>query len=97
MKSFSGRFTVGESEVEFLNTRMDARLLREIAQKTGGAFLTPNEIGDLHKFISSLPDFKPAVVERRKEYILWSRIEPLLIVIILLSIEWFLRKRYGLA
>ncbi len=97
LKSFSGRFTVSESEVEFLNTRMDARLLREIAQKTGGAFLTPNEIGDLHKFISSLPDFKPAVVERRKEYILWSRIEPLLIVIILLSIEWFLRKRYGLA
>ncbi len=97
LKSFSGRFTVGESEVEFLNTRMDARLLREIAQKTGGAFLTPNEIDDLQKFISSLPDFKPAVVERRREYILWSRIEPLLIVIILLSVEWFLRKRYGLA
>ncbi len=97
LKSFSGRFTVGESEVEFLNTRMDARLLREIAQKTGGAFLTPNEIDDLQKFISSLPDFKPAVVERRREYILWSRIEPLLVVIILLSVEWFLRKRYGLA
>jgi hypothetical protein len=97
LKNFSGRFTVGESEVEFLNTRMDVKLLREIAQKTGGEFLTPDEIDNLPKIISSLPDFKPAVVERRREYILWSRIEPLLIVVILLSIEWFLRKRYGLA
>lgn len=97
LKNFSGRFTVGESEVEFLNTRMDAKLLREISQKTGGEFLTPDKIDDLPKIISSLPDFKPALVERKKEYVLWSRFEPLLIVIILLSMEWFLRKRYGLA
>ncbi len=97
LKDFSGRFTVGESEVEFLNTRMDVKLLREIAQKTRGEFLTPDEIDNLPKIISSLPDFKPAVIERRREYVLWSRVEPLLIVIILLSIEWFLRKRYGLA
>jgi len=97
LKNFSGRFTVGESEVEFLNTRMDSRLLREIASRTGGTFLTAEEISTLPKLISSLPDFKPAVVERRKEYILWSRFEPLLVVIVLLSIEWFLRKRYGLA
>ncbi|MFN3135632.1 MAG: hypothetical protein ACK44H_08700 [Candidatus Kryptonium sp.] len=97
LRNFSGRFTVGESEIEFLNTRMDSKLLREIALKSGGLFLKPEEIDMLSELITSVSDFKPAVVERKREYVLRSRVEPLIIVIVLLSIEWFLRKRFGLA
>lgn len=96
LKNFVGRFTVGEIEIEFLNTRMDSKLLREIASKTGGVFLSKDEISALSKLIPTIPDFKSALVEKKKEYILWSRFEPLVIVIVLLSIEWFLRKRSGL-
>lgn len=95
LKNFVGRFTVGEAEIEYLNTRMDSKLLREIASKTGGVFLNSEEIDTLGKLIVSIPDFKPAIVEKKKEYILWSRLEPLVIVIILLSVEWFMRKRLG--
>jgi len=97
LRDFSGRFTVGESEVEFLNTRMDSKLLREIAFKSGGLFLKPDEIEILGELITSGADFKPAIVEKKREYVLRSRLEPLMIVIVLLSIEWFLRKRFGLA
>ncbi|MCS7230052.1 MAG: VWA domain-containing protein [Candidatus Kryptonium sp.] len=97
LRNFSGRFTVGEAEVEFLNTRMDAKLLREIATRTGGVFISSEKVDTLGGIINSLSDFKPAIVERKMEYILWSRFEPLAIVIILLSIEWFMRKRMGLA
>ncbi len=97
LKNFVGRFTVGESEVEFLNTRADSKLLREIASKSGGVFLRQDEIEMLSELITSTADFKPAVVERKSEYVLRLRFEPLVIVIVLLSIEWFLRKRFGLA
>ncbi len=97
LKNFSGRFTVGESEIEFLKTQMDANLLREIAQRTGGVFITVEKIDTLTEIISSLSDFKPEIVEKRDEFILWSRLEPLIAIIVLLSIEWYLRKRYGLA
>ncbi|CUS96967.1 vWA domain-containing protein [Candidatus Chrysopegis kryptomonas] len=97
LKNFSGRFTVGETEIEFLKTQMDAGLLREIAQRTGGVFITSEKIDILTELISSQPNFKPEIVEKRDEFILWSRFEPLIAIIILLSIEWYLRKRYGLA
>ncbi len=97
LKNFSGRFTVGETEIEFLKTQMDAGLLREIAQRTGGVFITGEKIDTLKVLIQSLQDFKPEIVEKRNEFILWSRIEPMIAVIVLLSIEWYLRKRYGLA
>jgi len=97
LKVFSGRFTVGESEIEFSVTNMNVKLLREIAQKTKGVFLLPDEVDSLDKIINSAEEFKATVVEDRKEYILWSRYETLFAVIFLLSVEWFLRKRFGLA
>ena len=57
----------------------------------------PDEIEILGELITSGADFKPAIVEKKREYVLRSRLEPLMIVIVLLSIEWFLRKRFGLA
>ncbi|CUS81565.1 hypothetical protein JGI13_00691 [Candidatus Kryptonium thompsonii] len=63
----------------------------------GDFFLKPDEIEILGELITSGADFKPAIVEKKREYVLRSRLEPLMIVIVLLSIEWFLRKRFGLA
>jgi len=97
LRVFSGRFTVGESEIEFSVTNMNAKLLREIAQKTNGIFLLPDEVDSLDKIISSVEEFKATIVENRREYILWSRYETLFAVIFFLSVEWFLRKRFGLA
>jgi hypothetical protein len=76
---------------------MNAKLLREIAQKTNGIFLLPDEVDSLDKIISSVEEFKATIVENRREYILWSRYETLFAVIFFLSVEWFLRKRFGLA
>ncbi len=97
LKVFTGRFTVGESEIEFSITNMNSKLLREIAQKTNGLFLLPNEVDSLAEIINSTDEFKAIIVESKREYILWSRYETLFVVIFILSVEWFLRKRFGLA
>ncbi|CUS91772.1 hypothetical protein [Candidatus Kryptobacter tengchongensis] len=96
LKNFVGRFTVGEAEIEYLNTRVDSKLLREIASKTNGVFLSSDEIDALGKLIASISDFKPSIIEKKREYFLWSRFEPLIMVIIFLSVEWFMRKKMGL-
>ena len=43
----AGRFEVGETPLEYLNTRMNAEFLRTLASRTGGKFYTINEVQNL--------------------------------------------------
>jgi hypothetical protein len=95
-----GRFTVGELNIEYQNLRMNAALLRRIAERTGGKFYTAQELArnpdQLLRDIRALPSFKARPVTERNEFALWSLPYLLGAAVVLLSAEWLLRKRAGM-
>lgn len=92
----SGRFSVGEIVLEYQNLSMNANLLRSLAEQTGGKFYTANNCGNLLKDIKSHKRFKQRSITTKKEYALWNMIWILSIAILLLAVEWAIRKRIGL-
>jgi hypothetical protein len=78
---------------EFLTTRQNFRFLKRLSEKTGGEYFNEIEAGNL---VNSL-NLKPELRSESETFELWNRWPLLLIVIILLSLEWFIRKRKDLA
>ncbi len=91
-----GRFSVGDLNLEFQDTRMNAELLRQLADRSGGRYLEPNQINDLDAALTSQSSFAPNVQQQQREIELWNWRTVLLILILLLAVEWFLRKRSGM-
>lgn len=88
----SGQFSVENFNLEFLQTKMDENLLKQIALKTGGKFLTDSNFSSLDTLLQ-FPDRKTLV---STEMQLWNKLILLIAAILLLSAEWFLRKRSGM-
>jgi hypothetical protein len=88
----SGRFTVEPFSLEFLNTRLNEPLLRQMAQATGGAYGTPDSLAS---FVARLP---LNAISRRETFdiALWGRTPVLLVLLLVLGVEWFVRKRQGM-
>ncbi len=94
--SDNGRFSVGEIALEFINLRMNASLLRNIAERSGGKFYTSADAGRFLDDLKSNPAFKPRAVTLRSEFALWNLPWILAAAILLFSLEWFLRKKFGM-
>jgi hypothetical protein len=92
----NGRFTVGEINLEFRDTRMNSTLLRQIAHRTGGHYYTTKELETLVRDIVSQPSFSSRESVRTKTVELWNWQYSLAAVILLLGAEWFIRKRSGM-
>jgi hypothetical protein len=92
----AGSFSVGESNAEFLETRANALLLRQLSARSGGRFYTPENLQTLASDIRSLPGFRSTEILRSAEIPLWSNPWILVSVIVLFSLEWLLRKQSGL-
>lgn len=91
-----GTFTVGGLNLEFLETRMNAELLQQIAYRTGGKFFTPSTAGGLRAALDSLRTLVPRE-ERRAQAIELPHWHYLLaVIILLLAAEWIIRKRSGM-
>ena len=82
---------VGGVDTEFADPRLDARLLQRLADATGGALLTP---ADLVTLPGRLLSTASGVAQQTRE--LWHSIWSFLLVIMLLTTEWFLRRAWGL-
>ncbi len=92
----NGRFSVGELALEFLDTRMNVSLLRQLAFRTGGKYLSPGEVRALGGNIRADASFLPANVETSDDLELWNWKYMLALLVMLLASEWFLRKRAGM-
>lgn len=88
----SGRFSVEAFNLEYQNTRMNEDLLKRIAAESGGAFYTPNDLLNLENELH----FQPKYLTSTNEWEIWNRWPVLLTCILLLSAEWFIRKRKGM-
>lgn len=96
MGSDNGTFAVGELALEFRDTRADPVLMRQIAERSGGITLEQTRVGDLPSILASSESFvgKTETIARESE--LWRRLFFMGIILALLTLEWFLRKRSGL-
>ena len=93
-KPITHRFGVELPNIEFADGRPDDGLLRLLATESGGACLNLDQLTDLP---DRIPDRHESLVVQGKAVDLWDTWRVLLILIILLGIEWSVRKRYHLA
>jgi hypothetical protein len=90
------RFSVGELNLEFRDTRMDAGLLRRLSEGTGGRFFVAGEGEALEEALASLDSFVPSERTEETSIELWNWIYSLLVIVLCFSAEWFLRKKAGM-
>jgi len=88
----SGRFSVEPFSLEFLNTRLNETLLQQMAQTTGGAYGPPDS---LENYIARLP-LVPVSRQETSDFALWGRTPTLFVLLLVLGVEWFVRKRQGM-
>lgn len=91
-----GIFNIGDIDIEMINPRMDFEFLNLLAQETGGEFYNPDEVDNL---ISALNKISSGSVKEKiitSEISLWSSEWLLFLIILLLALEWFIRKRSGM-
>jgi hypothetical protein len=91
-----GKFSVGEANLEFQETRMNAPLLRELAYRTGGRYLAISEFKELRGILGALSSLTPRELSRTREIEIWNWQYTLAMIILLLGVEWFIRKRNGM-
>lgn len=81
-----------EPDREFLNLAADPAALRRLVLKTGGRVLTPVHAAELGGLV---PDRSLETVFRQSQQI-WNKPIALFLIVVLLTVEWILRKRAGL-
>jgi hypothetical protein len=88
-----GRFEVAESYAEFVNPDLNAQLLQTLARVSGGEYYTFENAAQMVNQISLVD----SATSQLSEVEIWDM--PLIFgaVVLLLALEWFLRKRRGLA
>ncbi len=87
-----GKFSAGEFQIEFLQNQMNQRLLRKLSALSGGKFYLPSQVGRLSRDLHL--ENRPLTSET--EYNLWNIWLLLVALILLLSVEWSIRRRKGL-
>lgn len=90
-----GSFSITALKLEEMNTVANHQLLNKLADETGGEAFFSNQTDDLLLALKNRNDIKP-VIYSHKQYTDLINFYPLLILlIVLLGAEWFLRKFYG--
>jgi len=92
----NGRFSIGELSIEYLNLKMNYPLLSKMAEITGGKFYFPEQIASIINDIKGNRNYRESSMRKRDDIVLWNLPYILGAIIMLLSAEWFIRKRSGM-
>lgn len=90
-----GKFSVSALQIELSNTTADHQLLFSLAKKHNGEMVYPNELDKLVSKLNSREDIKSVSYSEKKLSDLINLKWIFFLLLGLLSIEWFLRKRNG--
>lgn len=93
--SKSGSFSVDEVLLESTNLVADHNLLQSISQATGGQFYQPSDMQQIAKEIQDNDDIKPIASYTKKYALMLNSWWYFAIIVLLLGVEWFLRKWNG--
>ena len=92
----TGGFAVGALTLEFQETRANVSLMRQVARRSGGAFMVPSSSAALASQLAESAHLQALVQRRTTESELWRRYGFMIAIVVLLTLEWFLRKRSGM-
>jgi len=92
----SGKFNIGETNVELTNTKLNSELLQTISQNSKGKYFTFNERDKLIELLKSKNKNNVKEKTVTSEISLWSNEWILIFVVLLFSIEWFIRRRLSM-
>ena len=81
-------FTVVETTLEMSETAMNARLMEDLAAQTDGKFFREENLYDLVNEIKT----KKVIVPSRVEIELWATPLYFLFIMVVVTIEWIVRK-----
>lgn len=91
-----GEFSVSPLQVEITNTIADHQLLYNLAQKHSGNMFYPAQLDKLAESLNTREDIKSVSYTQNKLADLVNLKWIFFLLLALLSIEWFMRKRNGL-
>ncbi|BAU55911.1 hypothetical protein [Mucilaginibacter gotjawali] len=91
----SGQLTVKPLNLEARQSAANHQLLRTIAKQSGGQMIQPSQIGQLANLIRKNENVKTVVYEDKRYSDLVDVKWVFVLILLLLSMEWFLRKREG--
>lgn len=94
--NYKGVFSVRELVAEQVNTVADHQLLFQLAQKSGGKMVYPQQLNELQKMLESKEEIKTVTYTQKKLSDLIDIKWIFFLLLALLSLEWFLRKSNGL-
>ena len=90
----NGKFTIKKMMLEQKDTRANVSLMYQWADKTGGALYFPNQLNEIQTDIKK--SNSPSISYQSEQFSDMIRLSWLMFIIVLfLSIEWFLRRFYG--
>jgi uncharacterized membrane protein len=88
------RFLVFQQDLELDNASADISTMEGLAAMTGGRSLAPEELPALIKKLAE--DTQSLDIQQETKKTFWDTWTFFLTLVALLSVEWFLRKRWGL-
>jgi hypothetical protein len=89
------RFVVVNQPSEMLNTQANHDVLRDVANRTGGAFLTLNRIAELDELMEKKLVLKPVLTRKTENMHWWNSVIWLLAVAMMFGGEWLVRRLLG--
>jgi hypothetical protein len=96
LKSDPIKFNIGDMEIEAIERRMNINLLSNLAKNSSGKYFPIEEKDRILDEIIELQKGKNKDNLSIDEYLLWSNYWILSIIILLFTVEWFYRKRFGM-
>jgi hypothetical protein len=91
----NGQLTVKQLNFETRQSTANHQLLKTIAERSGGQMLQPSEVGKLADLIRKNEKIKTVVYEDKRYSDIIDIKWIFVLILLLLSAEWFLRKREG--
>ena len=86
-------FAISLPSVETNRTWLDKSLLVEIAEASGGGYF---KLDELEKVVAAIPDRTRNIDVQSKPIPIWDTNRVLILLVILLSVEWAVRKHFKL-
>jgi hypothetical protein len=90
-----GAFRIENSEQELQNLVANHGLLKQVANKHQGIFCYPNELQKIVEHLKKQSSSKPIIVSEKKVDPIINLPWVLLLIVLILTIEWGLRKYFG--
>ena len=90
------RVIVNESIVEYLNTKRDDQMLRQIAEITNGTFIDDNDLQRINRLLQNFYEERENQTITEEFYYLYRSGYWFLLVLLFLSAEWIIRRSVSL-